>query len=144
MKSTVFWNITSCNLIETYCSFGEIYCLHLQIGRIDIRKYSRSEACIPGENAFLRIDGKILPVYTASPETPLFCIICPSHLYCDVSDPLADTNVRRKQFLSEGMRGCVNSGQLLPSASLQFLCCTVFFIVSLDVPLHIVCYHYNV
>jgi hypothetical protein len=34
MKTTDFWDVTSCSLVEAYWGFGEMYCLHLQGQRV--------------------------------------------------------------------------------------------------------------
>jgi hypothetical protein len=34
MMSTVFWDVTSCRLLEVYRRFGLAYCLHLQVRRV--------------------------------------------------------------------------------------------------------------
>jgi hypothetical protein len=31
LKSTVFWAVMPCSLVEAYCSFGGIYCLIIRV-----------------------------------------------------------------------------------------------------------------
>jgi hypothetical protein len=89
MKNSIFWDKTSCILVEIYRSFGETYCCHLQDRRVsqaNKRKMKLIQCLIVAasllarvvldrerrDSTFLRNLGKLVPEYTAS-QPRIYC-----------------------------------------------------------------------
>jgi hypothetical protein len=79
VKSTSFWDVTPCGLVEVYRRFGEPYCLHILEG-LRLNQFYYNSLCLlparyrPGLHSdpedrgsvVLRNVGKLLPGHTAS------------------------------------------------------------------------------
>jgi hypothetical protein len=44
LKNTLFWNVTTCRLIDVYRRFGGTYCLHRQVWRMSHSSFLKREA----------------------------------------------------------------------------------------------------
>jgi hypothetical protein len=96
MDSIIFWDVTSCDLLEIYRRFSGMYCLYFRVEKWPEQAASHEYMC----SLFLRNVGQLLPDYTSlhpreqycTTETKCVSFVFPiKSIYCYVG--LTDTSM---------------------------------------------------